>query len=218
MSSNLRVCAAMCGVCFTLLGCDAPRRDPVAPGLTLSSSVRANSALPESFVIDDAADDGEALAPSSFASTPLATGGRANGHVDIFATARQNIVEMTYSFTAASDRNLPAAKGQFEGHALRFTGETVNVHATVTCMTIVGNRAWIGARITRATVNQEEVPDAAGGALTFSVVDNGEGEGVSDEASLWFVGQTDEIPFCNTRPTSNRPRPSTVGNVQVKPE
>src|SRR5512132_1163581 len=78
MSSNLRVCAVMWGICLTLLACDAPRRDSLAPGLTVSSSVRANSALAESFVIDNEDDIGEELAPTTFALTPLVTGGRAS--------------------------------------------------------------------------------------------------------------------------------------------
>jgi hypothetical protein len=125
---------------------------------------------------------------------------------------------MTYSFTAASSGAYPLARGQFEGHALRFTGETVNVHAEVTCMVIVNNQAWIGLRMTRATVDEEEVPNARGTPMTLRVQDNGEDPSVADAASLWFLGFASELSFCNTRPTTNALRPSTTGNVQVKPE
>jgi hypothetical protein len=138
--------------------------------------------------------------------------------VDIFATARQNIVEESYSFTAAAIGEFPAARGQFEGHALRFTGETVDIHADVTCMAIVGNQAWIGARLTRATVDQQDVPNAEGTPLTFRVVDTGEDASVADGASLWFLGFASELAFCNARPTTNAVRTSATGNVQVKPE
>jgi len=163
-------------------------------------------------------DDAHGVDPTAVASTLVPTGGQANGHVDIFATARQNIVEETYSFTATSKDAFPLAKGQFEGHALRFTGETVNIHAEVTCMSIDGNVAYVGARITRATVDEQEVPNSAGVPLTFRVQDAGNDVTAADAASLWFLASASDIIFCNTRPTTNALRSTIIGNVQVKPE
>jgi hypothetical protein len=161
--------------------------------------------------------DDEEFSSTITTETLTLTGGRASGHADIFATPRQNVVEQAYSFTAVSDGAFPAAKGQFEGHGLRFSGETVDVHADVTCVAIVGNQAWVGARITRATVDHVDVPNAAGTPLTFRVQDNGEGANI-DAASLWFVASASDIGFCNTRPIANGLRTSVDGNLQVRPQ
>lgn len=214
MSSNWGVSSAMCGMCLTLLACDGPSGEPAAPRFArMSTSI--SSALADFSSVDEEVDAG---ASATIGAAVVPVGGKASAHVDIFATARQNVVEQTYSLIAASAGEFPLAKGEFEGHALRFTGETVNIHAEVTCMAIVGNQAWIGLRITRATIDEQEVPGAAGTPMTFRVQDNGEGASAADAASLWFLGFADEIAFCNTRPTTNPLRTSTTGNVQVKPE
>lgn len=163
-----------------------------------------------------ATEDDEEISSTITTETLTLTGGRASGHADVFATPRQNVVEQSYSFTAVSDGAFPAAKGQFEGHSLRFTGEEVNVHADVTCVAIVGNQAWIGARVTSATVDHVDVPNVAGTPLAFRVQDNGEGTNI-DVASLWALIASD-ITFCNTRPTTNALRPSVDGNIQVQPQ
>jgi hypothetical protein len=212
MSSNRNVYSMVCGLCLTVLACNGTTREPTAPRRSAPSEI-TNSLLSGFSAIEEGVDE----APSAFATATLSpTGGIASGHADIFATPKQNVVEQTYSFTAVSAGALPAARGEFEGHGLRFTGETVNIHADVTCMTIVGSQAWIGARITRATVDGEEVAGAAGTPLTFSVFDGGETAAVADSASLWFVASPSDIGFCNTRPTGNRYRASAIGNIQVR--
>lgn len=212
MSINRNVYAMLCGLCLTVLACNGTTREPTAPRRTTTSE-NANSLLPGFSAMDAGADE----IPSAFTAATLSpTGGIANGHADIFGTLKNNVVEQTYSFTAVSAGEFPEARGQFEGHGLRFTGEVVNVHADVTCMTIVGGQAWIGARITRATVDGEEVPGGAGTPLTFSVFDGGETAAVGDSASLWFVASPSDIGFCNTRPTGNRNRASAIGNIQVR--
>ena len=212
MSSNRNVYSIVCGLCLIVLACDGTAREPTAPRRTASSE-SINTLLASLSAMDAGVDE----IPSAFVTTTLSpTGGIASGHADIFATPKQNVVEQTYSFTAVTAGELPEARGQFEGHGLRFTGEVVNIHADVTCMTIVGSQAWIGARITRATVDGEEVPGGAGTPLTFSVFDGGETAAIPDSASLWFVASPSDIGFCNTRPTGNRNRASAIGNIQVR--
>jgi hypothetical protein len=191
--------------------CDGTGREPVAPDLVAFSG-SASSIVSELGAIGD---DSE-LSSTTTAATLTLPGGRASGHADVFASPRQNVVEQAYSFTALSVGAFPEAKGEFEGHALRFTGEIVDVHAHVTCIAIVGKQAWVGARITRATVDQVEVPNSAGTPLTFRVQDSGDGTNV-DVASLWALSSS-EISFCNTRPTTNALRESVDGNIQVHPQ
>jgi hypothetical protein len=212
MSSTRNGYSMICGLCLTVLACNGTTGEPTAPPRTVPSET-ANSLLSGFSTIVEGVDE----TPSAFAAAILSpTGGIASGHADIFATPKQNVVEQTYSFTAVSAGEFPAARGQFEGRGLRFTGEVVNVHADITCMTIVGSQAWIGARITRATVDGEDVAGGAGTPLTFSVFDGTENAAVADSASLWFVASPSDIGFCNTRPTGNRYRASSIGNIQVR--
>ena len=202
----------ICGLCLMALACNGPTREPTGPRHT-PSTAKVTSLLSSLLTGEEGADE----IPTAVAVTTLSpTGGISTGHADVFATPKQNVVEQTYSFSAVSVGEFPQARGQFEGHGLRFTGEVVDIHAAVTCMTIVGNQAWIGARITRATVDGEEVVGGAGTPLTFSVFDGGERAAVADSASLWFVASASDIGFCNTRPTANRNRASEVGNIQIR--
>jgi hypothetical protein len=198
---------------IALLACGAPMSGPVAP--RSSSNVTLSLAAMQSM----GANDGESPIAAGIAAI-VPGGGKASGHADVHATPTQNIRDESYSFTAVSTDVYPTARGQFEAHALRFTGEAVAIHAEVTCMSVVGNRAFIGARITRATLDGEEVPNSSGSALVFTVQDLGNAEGGpdGDMASLFFLPGTTggDLAYCNSRPVIPILRPTTIGNVEVK--
>ena len=149
----------------------------------------------------------------------LGSGGKASGRADVHGTPVQNVLDETYSFTAVSTDAAPLANGQVEVHLLRFTGEEVVVHAEVTCVSIVGNEAWVGSRISRFTRNQQEVPERVGLPMIFRVRDLGEAEGTIDLASLVFFPPTEDgdLEHCNARPDFPILRESSAGNIQVKP-
>ena len=212
MWSRSRVAMLAFALCTTAAACEGRRSDLVAPRRETASIV-ALMGLGDAQAIESAD-----VAAADGAPADLATGGQASGHTDTFATPTQNVFEQRYSFNARSVGAFPAATGEFEAHSRRFTGETVVVHAEVTCLAIVGRQAYIGARITKATIDQEDVPDAAGVALVFDVRDNGEGDGVADDASLFYLGYTSEIAYCDSRPLIPVMRPSTNANVQVRAE
>jgi hypothetical protein len=141
----------------------------------------------------------------------------ASGHADIQGfTAQGNFIDQRYSFTAVSDGAFPLAKGQLQAHYL-FDDQMIKVHATVTCVSVVGNQAWVGARAKRVVIDGQEQPQAVGAPFVFRVVDMGEGHGVRDLATFLFPFVQDELAYCNTRP----PVPpilleSRNGNIQVK--
>ena len=112
------------------------------------------------------------------------------------------------------------AKGQVEVHLLRFTGQEVMVHADVTCISIAGNQAWVGSRVTRFVQDQEEIPSFVNRSMIFRVQDFGEGGGITDLASLVFFPTPSagaDVTHCNTQPAFPILRESTSGNIQVKP-
>jgi hypothetical protein len=166
--------------------------------------------------------DGPALEPvapsTAETSVLLRAGWKASGHALVHGTPVQNVLEQRYSFTAVSTDASSTATGQLDVHYVRFTGEVQTVHAEVTCMSIVGNQAWIGTVITRLTVNGTVIPDRVGVPMIFRVVDGGEGENAGDLASLVFQpGAGGDIAHCTTRPDFPILREST-GTIQVKPE
>jgi hypothetical protein len=176
---------------------------PAAPSPTLSSVVASINA------------------PSSLSerASQKAVGGMANGRAELQGTPVQNVRDEQYSFVAVREGDAPLAKGQVEVHWIRFTGEELMAHAEVTCLSVVGNQAWIGARVTKLVQNGEDFPPA-GRSMIFRVQDNGDDAAATDLATLVFMDVTPgrDLTYCNTReqfPTTLRP--TTTGNIQVKP-
>ena len=108
--------------------------------------------------------------------------------------------------------------GEVEEHVeVAATGEFVRRdHGTVTCFTIVGNRARIAGTIDRH-VGRQELPDSVDSFITV-VVDNGEGNGAVPDSASNLVPVTASIAkrFCDV----GGPRPIREvekGNIQIRP-
>lgn len=118
-------------------------------------------------------------------------------------------VQVRDEFTARSDSD-----GTVTGEYQRIAGAAI-IHGTVTCLTVVGNEAWVGGTIDRAAFT----PVAIGSEFVFRVVDNGEGQGVLDLFSRVAFNQPagTAAAFCET---GADPIPLTPierqGNVQVR--
>lgn len=180
------------GAWAIVLACGGSERNPVAPG---------------------------GPSPATTALTSMgAVGAGASGNAAIHGTTVQGIKDEMFSFTALSIGNALAAKGQVAVHFLTFTNSEVTVHAEVTCLSVVGNRAWVGSQIRRFARDGEAVPARVGQPMIFSVMDVGEGEGATDLASLVFFpsASSSDLDFCNTRPAVPVLRPSTNGGIQVR--
>ena len=92
-------------------------------------------------------------------------------------------------------------------------GSTFSVD--VSCLTVVGNRAWIGGHI--AATNDPAV--VVGSVSYFYAIDNGEGSGASaDVVSLARINdaQGRDIEFCTTLPLLLPPRLVQLGDVQIR--
>lgn len=204
----LRLIAGLAVLCATTLAC-ADR--PAAPG-RVSSAAAGGAPLVSP-------DGGIAGAEGFDLDAPLqvAVGGSTNGHAEVQGTPVQNVRDEKFSFTAVADGTAPAAKGQVEVHFDRFTGEEIVVHADVTCVSVVGNQAWVGTRVTRFVLDGQETPGDR--RMIFRVQDNGDDAGSADLASLVFFGAPGlDLTHCNTRQAFPLLRATTTGNIQVKPE
>ena len=143
---------------------------------------------------------------------------RASGHFEVQATPAQNIVVERVSFTARGDGVSIAADGQLQARATLFSGGEFGMHGEVTCLSVAGNQAWIGGRITHVDFNGKgATPPPVGGAFVLRVADGGEGNDTADLASLIFFGQPPggELTHCATQPAFPVLRATSEGNVNV---
>lgn len=86
------------------------------------------------------------------------------------------------NFSLAALRNADGSvTGQFESTARDFG---FRAHGSVTCLTIVGNAAWLGGTIEQFPAN----PAFEGLDASWIVVDNGSGAGDVDQISQAFPG------------------------------
>ncbi len=116
----------------------------------------------------------------------------------------------TFSFTAVTQPN-----GRVTGEAqLKSRASGALIHAEINCLTVVGNKAYIGG-----VVRHSNNPLLVGKPAVFRVIDNGEGANAPpDELSLFVTFVTPPSEDCNG-PTvqSLATRPIEAGNIQVKP-
>ena len=116
---------------------------------------------------------------------------------------------LTFAFTAQSK-----ADGSADGnYHVNFQSLGVKFDVDVTCMSVVGNRAWIAGIVRRV-----DGPIVEEGTVSyFYVTDNGEGDGVVDEISGVRINDVagQDLVFCTERPTALPSVPIEIGNAQV---
>jgi hypothetical protein len=144
----------------------------------------------------------------SAASAPIVVAG--SGHIDADPTDPHDLRRFTISAIGHADGT---ASGQYQ---LTIGPAAVTAHGTVTCVSTLGNRAFIGGTIDRRNIFEEF--DITGVAI--EVVDNGVGGGdVSpDEVSSvgFFVANPDgPQQFCDAA-TPGPTMPITQGDITVR--
>jgi len=119
---------------------------------------------------------------------------------------------LNISFHAKLDED-GSAKGNWH-HQFRARPGGGRIVAQVTCLSVVGNQAWMAGYSTQA-----ENPNNVGKWFGLHVIDNGEGAGVVDEMSrtLWFgPDEQRAMDLCELMPTDHEIWPIIAGNVQVR--
>lgn len=112
----------------------------------------------------------------------------------------------TYAFHASVKAD-GAIDGQVEIH---FSSVPVEVHGIVTCLSVVGNNAWLGAVITRSDAAFPGL--AVGREIVWRVQDNGKGADAGTDRVRGFALRAADS--CNNRPLFTL-REWTNGNVQI---
>lgn len=142
------------------------------------------------------------VAPA-FAKGGVLASATGSGHIT--TTARR-----TFTFTA-QQKSDGSVSGQFQ---LVIHGETqLKIHAEVVCMSVDGNRAWVGG-----VVKSASNPDWVGLESAWAVEDNGQGNPSPDLISLmnvptstpgWAQNNCDNHIYTPDRPLEG-------GNVSVR--
>ena len=123
----------------------------------------------------------------------------------------QTLELQTFSFNAKANGD-GTADGWFNYHELD-DGAPFTANGPVTCLTVIGNDAWIGA-----VIDNSNDPTYDGLGAWWHVTDNGEGAGTAPDITTFMgVGSlADTQAFCDNHPAYRHPFPIDNGNIQVR--
>jgi hypothetical protein len=138
-----------------------------------------------------------------------------SGHVFRDLGGGPELTTFSYNAIRRAD-DVTSGQFQFDFRALNLV-----VHGTVTCVTAVGNVAWIGGVIDRLRSDDPVDQELVGTDIWWRVTDNGEGSADAADltTSLLFTiagNPTTAASWCADQPTRGVERPINHGNIQVK--
>ena len=92
-------------------------------------------------------------------------------------------------------------------------GSPYTADGPVTCLTVIGSDAWIGA-----TIEHSNDPASVGMGAWWHVTDNGEGANATPDITTFLgVGTQEQTQvFCSSHPPYRHPFPIDHGNIQVQ--
>lgn len=146
---------------------------------------------------------------SASAGGPSATGGAHLVVHDVFGL--QTLELRTFSFSAKAG-NDGAASGWFNYRELD-DGASFTAMGPITCLTVLGNDAWIGA-----TIESSNDPTVEGLGGWWHVTDNGEGANSPPDITTFMgIGTLDQThAFCAAHAPYRHPFPIDHGNIEVR--
>jgi hypothetical protein len=128
---------------------------------------------------------------------------------DVFGLDTLLLQEFGFSAKVLSDGS---AQGWFDYRHVE-DGTPFSAGGPVTCLTVIGDDAWIGG-----TIVKSNEPSLIGLGGWWHVTDNGEGAGSSPDITT-FLGAgslEDTAAFCADHPPFRFPFPIDAGNIQVR--
>jgi hypothetical protein len=140
-------------------------------------------------------------------------GGSANGgaHLtvhDVFGLQTLELQSFAFNAKTANDG---AVDGWFNYHEID-DGAPFTANGPVTCLTVIGNDAWIGG-----VIRDSNDPTYDGLGAWWHVTDNGESSGTPDVTTFMGAGSlADTQAFCDGHPAYRHPFTLESGNIQVR--
>jgi hypothetical protein len=135
-------------------------------------------------------------------SAPSASGG---AHLIVHDVFGLHTLELqAFSFNAPD--------GQFEYREID-DGTPFTASGAITCLTVIGNDAWIGG-----VIGSSNDPTYVGSGAWWHVTDNGEGSNSPADITTFMGAGTlaETAAFCETHPAYKHPFPIDGGNIQVR--
>ena len=139
---------------------------------------------------------------------PYATGGSHLVAHNVFGLQTLELQNFGFNARIKSDGN---ADGWFEYRDVE-DGTPFSANGPVTCLTVIGNDAWIGA-----VIRSSNDPTVVGLGAWWHVTDNGEGSGApADVTTFLGIGSLAQTQaFCDNHPAYRFPFAIDGGNIQV---
>jgi hypothetical protein len=138
-----------------------------------------------------------------------ATGGSHLVAHDVFGLQTLELQNFGFNAKAGSDGS---ADGWFTYRDVE-DGAPFTANGPVTCLTVIGHDAWVGA-----TIHGSNDPTLVGLGAWWHVTDGGEGTNApADVTTFLGVGSLDAtVAFCSTHPAYRFPFAIDGGNIQVQ--
>jgi hypothetical protein len=138
-----------------------------------------------------------------------------SGHVLRNLTGEAELTTFSYN---ALRRDDGATTGEFQ---VNFRAATFSIKGTVTCVTAVGNTAWIGGVIDWIKSDDPADQSLTGTDVWWRVTDNGQGEGDPPDLSTSILLTIPGVPitaasWCRDQPLRGLSRPIDHGNIEVR--
>ena len=148
------------------------------------------------------------------AAVAAGTGGSANGgsHLTVHNVFGLQTLELqNFGFNARLESD-GSADGWYTYREVD-DGTPIDVHGPVTCLTVIGNDAWIGG-----VVEASSDSSIVGSGAWWHVTDNGEGAGAPPDITTFLgVGSLQQTQdFCDQHPPYKHPFAIDGGNIRVQ--
>jgi hypothetical protein len=138
-----------------------------------------------------------------------------SGHVIRNLTGEDELTTFSYSAINHVDGN---TSGQFQ---VNFRAAEFSIKGTVTCVTAVGNTAWVGGVIDWIKSDDPADQSLTGTDVWWRVTDNGQGAGDPPDLSTSILLTIPGNPitaasWCRDKPLTALSRPIAHGNIQIR--
>ena len=148
-------------------------------------------------------------AVSAGAGSGSATGGSHLTVHDVFGLQTLELQEFAFEARTRADGT---ADGWYTYREVD-DGVPFVAHGPVTCLTVIGNDAWIGG-----TIDASNDPSVVGSGSWWHVTDNGEGANATPDVTTFLgIGTASQTQaFCDNHPPYRHPFAIDGGNIRVR--
>ena len=185
-------------------------------------ATRSSVLLALSIILAGCGGDRPVLGPEAADAPALAAGGvaaRLTGSGTHVRTGTTGDELTTFAFSAVRQADGTTA-GQWQYH-FRLNG--FSMHGDVSCLSVAGNEAWVGGKVTKVVSDEPAFHELLGVDMWWRSRDHGQGVGAAPDSTtgLGFAFPGSVITaesWCRDQPASLILREVAAGNIQLSGE